>query len=177
MDKRNLAKQVVTASRLTGSFRLRSGGESDHYIDKYLFEANPVILRNIAHKLANFIPAETEVLAGLEMGGIPLVTALSLESGIPAAFVRKAAKKYGTRRVSEGASVEGKRVCVVEDVVTAGEQVLASVANLREAGADVRHVICAIGYDGSAAERLREHGLALHCLFTMDELKEAGEDR
>ena len=82
-------------SRLTGTFKLRSGQVSNQYFDKYLFESNPALLE-IAKQLKELIPPETEVLAGLEMGGIPVATALSLQTGIPVVFVRKEAKKYGT---------------------------------------------------------------------------------
>ena len=83
------------------------------------------------------IPEGTEVLAGLEMGGIPIATALSLRTGLPAAFVRKEAKQYGTARLAEGAPIEGKRVTVVEDVVTTGGQVVISTNDLRALGAIV----------------------------------------
>ena len=77
-------------------------------------------------------------LAGLEMGGIPIATALSLASGIPAAFVRKKAKDYGTCKFAEGADVGGKKTLVIEDVITSGGQVLMSAADLRSVGAGHR---------------------------------------
>jgi orotate phosphoribosyltransferase len=73
--------------------------------------------------MKELIPSNTEVLAGLEMGGIPVVTALSIKSEIPCAFVRKKAKEYGTCKLAEGSNVSGKRVCVVEDVITTGGQI------------------------------------------------------
>ncbi len=69
----------------------------------------PTLLASIAEALAPLVPADTEVLAGLEMGGIPIATALSLHTGLPAAFVRKEAKKYGTARLAEGAEIAGRR--------------------------------------------------------------------
>ena len=86
-----LADQINTVARLTGTFTLRSGQIATEYFDKYRFEAQPALLARIAEALAPMIPADTEVLAGLEMGGIPLATALSLHTGLPAAFVRKEA--------------------------------------------------------------------------------------
>jgi orotate phosphoribosyltransferase len=66
------------------------------------------------------IPKGAEILAGLELGGVPIATAMSLESGLPAAFVRKKAKEYGTCRAVEGADVHGRNVVMIEDVITTG---------------------------------------------------------
>src|ERR1700733_2359108 len=99
----DLARQVNTVSRLTGQFVLRSGRTATEYFDKYQFEADPELLDALAEQLAVLIPENIEVLAGLEMGGIAVVTALARHAKLPTAFVRKQAKKYGTARLSEGA--------------------------------------------------------------------------
>ncbi|MEC0201949.1 orotate phosphoribosyltransferase [Paenibacillus lautus] len=166
----NLAKAIYDVAHLTGSFTLRSGQKSTEYFDKYLFESNPVVLSLITDELVRFIPEGTEVLAGLEMGGIPIVTALSLKSGMPSAYVRKRAKAYGTCKLAEGADIQGKRVCVIEDVVTTGGQILLSVQDLRDAGAIVENVICVIERNPEGRQKLGEVGLTLHSLFKMDDL-------
>ena len=173
MDKIELAKRVYSASHLTGSFTLRSGQVSSEYFDKYLFEANPSLLAEIAKHLSKLIPDGTDVLAGLEMGGIPLAVALSLHTGIPAAFVRKKPKEYGTRKFAEGAEVRGKRVCVVEDVVTTGGQIVLSTRDLRGAGANVTDVLCVIERDASSKDKLQGEGLKLSALFSMNDLHPA----
>lgn len=170
---RALAGRVYATAHLTGDFVLRSGVRSTEYFDKYRFEADPLLLRDLAAALAPLLPAGAEVLAGLELGGVPLATALSLETGLPAAFVRKAPKEYGTRRLAEGADVAGRRVVVVEDVVTSGGQVLTSCADLRERGADVVRVLCVIDREAGGAERLAAAGLDLAALFRMSELSAA----
>ena len=88
-----------------------------------------MLLDALAEQLAALIPEGTEVLAGLEMGGIAVVTALGRHTGLPCAFVRKKAKQYGTARLAEGAEVAGRRVLVVEDVVTSGGQVVISTTS------------------------------------------------
>ena len=110
MTKSEVAKKIYELSHITGEFLLRSGQISNEYFDKYLFEANPVVLKEIAEIMSELIPEGTEVLAGLEMGGIPVVTAISANTGMPAAFVRKKAKEYGTCKLAEGTDVEGKHV-------------------------------------------------------------------
>ena len=89
----DLAARIRQCSRLTGRFTLRSGKTSDTYFDKYQFEADPSLLRAIAQQLAGLVPEDTEVVAGLEMGGIPIVTLLSQVTGLPAAFIRKQPKR------------------------------------------------------------------------------------
>ncbi len=173
MDRRSLAAAVFDRSHLTGSFLLRSGAVSSEYFDKYRFEADPRLLRSLADALAELVPEGTEVLAGLELGGVPLAVALGQGTGLPTAFVRKAAKPYGTRRVAEGSDVEGRRVLVVEDVVTSGGQVVASTRDLRDLGADVDHALCVIDREAGGPDALATIGVALRPLFTMTDLKAA----
>src|SRR3954447_9179591 len=168
-----LANRVYDAAHLTGTFTLRSGQVSHEYFDKYRFEADPVLLRDIAEAMAPLVPAGTEVLAGLELGGIPIVTMLSQVTGLPALFVRKEAKTYGTCQLAEGGELDGKRTVVVEDVVTTGGQVLLSCADLRERGALVDTVLCVIDREAGGPEAFAAEGLALRPLFTMTQLKDA----
>ncbi len=173
MTKEALAQEIMQVAHLTGTFTLRSGTISNEYFDKYLFESKPLLLRAIAQHLAPLVPKEIEVLAGLEMGGIPIVTALSLETGLPAAFVRKKAKEYGTRKFAEGAQVYGKTVLVVEDVITSGGQVIVSATDLRNVGANIHSVLCVIDREQGGREKLSEAGFSLMALLTMSELKSA----
>ena len=171
MDRNELARKIFDTSHLEGSFKLRSGQVSNEYFDKYLFESNPKLLMEIANQLSELIPEGTELLAGLEMGGIPIATALSLQTGIPAVFVRKQAKEYGTCKLAEGIELNGKRVCVIEDVVTTGGQIVMSAKDLRQLGADIEYVLCVIERDIIGRENLNKEGLKLLSLFTMEELK------
>ena len=173
MDKNEIAKKIYEASHLTGEFILRSGQVSNEYFDKYLFEAQSVLLNEIANYMKNLVPDGTEVLAGLEMGAISIVTALSIATGINACFVRKKAKDYGTRKLAEGAEIKNKYVTVVEDVVTTGGQVIESVNELRRRGAVVDSVLCVILRNESAREILAAEGLTLIPAFTMDFIKKA----
>lgn len=170
MDRTALAHSIRDIATLTGTFTLRSGLTASTYFDKYRFEADPTLLAAVAEAMVPLIPADTEVLAGLEMGGIPIATALSLESGLPAAFVRKEAKRYGTCQLAEGSAIDGKSVLVVEDVVTTGGQLLLSIADLRERGADITHALCAIDRGQGGAEALAAIGVTLLPLLTRADL-------
>ena len=173
MPSEALARRIFDTAHLTGEFKLRSGRVSNEYFDKYLFEAEPGLLRDIAEAMAPLLPAGADALAGLELGGIPIVTMLSQVTGIPALFVRKKAKDYGTCRLAEGGDVAGRRLVVIEDVVTTGGQVLLSCAELRELGATVDTVLCVIDREAGGPEAFAAEGLALRPLFTMSQLKAA----
>ncbi|TML89990.1 MAG: orotate phosphoribosyltransferase [Actinobacteria bacterium] len=170
MDREDLGRRIYETAHLTGRFLLRSGATSEEYFDKYLFESDPVLLRAIAEAMAPLVPPSTDALAGLELGGVPLATALSRETGLATRFVRKEAKAYGTCRLAEGGDVDGARLVVVEDVITSGGQVVMSCADLRERGAEVVRVLCVIDREAGGAAALEAAGLDLHALFTMTEL-------
>lgn len=170
MTTQELAQRIFELTYLKGNFKLRSGQSSTEYFDKYRFESQPQVLKEIAKKMAPLIPSKTQLLAGLEMGGIPVATALSLETGIPCVFVRKQAKNYGTCQLAEGADVSNKNVLVIEDVITTGGQVIESTEALRKAGAQINEVLCVI-YRGPENENpLQSVGLQLHHLFTKTQL-------
>ncbi|GIV54848.1 MAG: hypothetical protein KatS3mg039_1366 [Candidatus Kapaibacterium sp.] len=172
---RDLAGQIYQRAHLVGDFLLRSGRRSTEYFDKYLFECDPSLLRRIADEMVALLPANTEVIAGLELGGIPLVTALGLATGLPMAFVRKQAKDYGTCKLAEGAPIEGRHVVVVEDVVTSGGQVATSIGELRQRGAIIEVALCVIDRQQGGQDLLDEHGITLRPLFTMEQLVAAAQ--
>ena len=159
----DLARRVYAASHLTGTFVLRSGATSSEYFDKYRFESDPRLLRELA-----------EAMAGLELGGVPLATVLSQLTGLPAGFVRKQAKPYGTRRLAEGFDVAGRRLVVVEDVVTSAGAVVEAVGALRSEGAEVAVAVCVIDREAGGPANLAGIGVELRPLFTMTQLKDAG---
>jgi orotate phosphoribosyltransferase len=171
MDRTELARAIERAAHRAGEFRLRSGATSHEYFDKYQFESQPQLLRAIAQHLVPLIPKDTEVLAGLELGGVPIATALSLEMGLPVAFVRKQAKTYGTCRFAEGAAVEGRRVLIVEDVVTSGGQIVLSANDLRSIGANLIGAACVIDREAGGRQALAAIGLSLLSLFAKSELE------
>ncbi|MEJ7689705.1 MAG: orotate phosphoribosyltransferase [Nocardioidaceae bacterium] len=168
-----LAAAIYDVGHLTGEFLLRSGVTATEYFDKFQFEARPEMLRRIASAMVALIPPETQVLAALELGGVPVGTALSLETGLPLALVRKQAKSYGTCRIAEGAELDGLRVTVIEDVVTSGGQIVLSTQDLRDAGATVEHALCVIDREEGGRAALQEAGLKLSPLFRADELRAA----
>lgn len=172
MEHAELAKKVSQIASLTGSFTLRSGIVSERYFDKYRFEGDPVLLREVAKGMLKLIPTDTEILAGLELGGVPIATAMSLESGLPVAFVRKEAKTYGTCQAIEGQVVKGRKVCFIEDVITTGGAVSDALDLSRADGANVLAVVCAI-WRGEGAPRIKKaQDLDVRPLFTRQDLEQ-----
>ncbi len=168
-----LAARIRTSSRISGRFVLRSGAVSDTYFDKYQFESDPRLLLAIAEAMVPLVPAGIEVLAGLEMGGIPIVTLLSQVTGIPAAFIRKEPKEYGTCRYAEGASLPGKRFLLVEDVVSSGGAIVDALTKLKSDGLVPEAALCVIDRQTGGKEALATQGLPLKSLFTLDEVERA----
>jgi orotate phosphoribosyltransferase len=173
-DNTPLAKRIYDTAHITGDFTLRSGAKSTEYFDKYLFEADPDLLKHIATAMVKLVPEGVDALAGLEMGGIPLATMLSQLTGLPVLFVRKKAKEYGTCKIAEGGHVRGRKLLIVEDVVTSGGAILDAAKALREEGAELGKVICVIDRESGGPANLAQARLELKALFTMSELKKAG---
>jgi orotate phosphoribosyltransferase len=170
MPNEELAQQLKDAALLRGEFTLRSGRKSSYYFDKYRFETAPELLRVVARHLAAMLPEDTERLAGAELGGVPLVTAVALETGLPFVIVRRAGKGYGTQRRIEGVLQEGERVALVEDVATTAGAALQAVQALREAGAGEVSVLLVLDRQEGAAEAFAEAAVPFHALFTSESL-------
>ena len=168
-----LAADINRACRLTGSFTLRSGQHASEYFDKYLFESDPNLIRRVTEAMVPLLPDDTELLGGLELGGVPLAAVLSQLTGIPALFVRKEAKLYGTRRLAEGAEVNGTRVTLIEDVITTGGAVRNAAIALRGRGATVEVVVCAIDRSQDGSNKLPELGVSTNAVLTRAELDAA----
>lgn len=171
MTRKELAKALYDKAYIRGEFLLRSGVKSTEYFDKYRFEAQPQLLREVAKLMAPMIPKDTEVLAGLEVGGIPIATALGLETGLPLCFVRKEAKKYGTCKFAEGEPIKDRKICIIEDVVTSGGQIILSANDLRGEGASLLKAISVVDREQGGPEKLAKENILFEALFTFSELK------
>lgn len=146
---------------------------SDTYFDKYRFESDPRLLRSIAELMMDHIPQDAEVLCGMEMGGIPIATVLSQLSGLPAAFIRKSRKSYGTCQYAEGANIIDKHIVLIEDVVSSGGAILDAASMLEADRITARTAICVIDRQSGGFEALSRAGIELRALFTMQEIESA----
>lgn len=173
MQDQELISLIVNSALLRGDFTLRSGRKSSYYLDKYRFETQPAILRELAKRFAAIIDelrGPVHRLAGAELGGIPLVTATSLQTGLPSILVRNQKKDYGTQKLMEGVLEPGERVVLLEDIVTSGGQSAEAVQTLRQAGAVVEDVLVVIDRQEGARETIEAAGVRMHSLLTKDQL-------
>jgi orotate phosphoribosyltransferase len=170
MDTSTLADRIADTSILRGSFTLRSGRTSSWYIDKYRFSTKPDILRDLGEMFADRLPEGTTLLAGAELGGIPLVTTASMASGLPCLFIRNQKKDYGTAHRFEGSAGPDDRVVIVEDVATSGGQVLEAATEVAATGATVTMIIAVVDRLQGAREHIEGAGYAFESLFTVRDL-------
>jgi orotate phosphoribosyltransferase len=169
VERAELMRQIKSTALLTGKFELRSGLTSSIYLDKYRFESDPILLRAVIEELEALLPKKYDKLAGLELGGIPLATGLSLKTGKKCLYVRKVAKPYGTRNLVEGGFTPGETVVIVEDVITTAGQVCQSVKQIRELGLVVDHATCVLDRQQGGKENLARIGCTLASVFTINE--------
>ncbi len=149
-----LRKMIVERALTRGDYVLSGGVRSDYYIDKFRLFSDPQVLRRIARM---FVPLLTEVnpdlIAGTELGGVVIATAVSQLSNVPMIAVRKSPKAYGAfaDEYVEGPYHQGQHVLLLEDVVTSGRELLAAKARLEELGLGVTP--CAVVSRGLAPVR------------------------
>ena len=170
MTRDELAKRIAETAVLHGDFTLRSGRKSTWYIDKYLFSTKPDILMAIGPLFAEMIPNGTTLLAGAELGGIPLVTTASMASNLPCIFIRNQKKDYGTAKQLEGTLQSNDRVVIVEDIATTGGQVLEAAETITNIGATVESIIAVIDRGEGARENIESSGFNFQSLFTTTDL-------
>ena len=170
MNKEMLASRIRDTAILQGEFTLRSGRTSSWYIDKYLFTTQPDILLALGELFAEKISKTTTLLAGAELGGIPLVTTASMATQLPCIFIRNQKKEYGTAQQLEGNLNASDIVVIVEDVATTGGQVLEAAATIQESGATVEAIIAVIDRCEGARENIETAGFVFDSLFTTADL-------
>lgn len=170
MNDAQLFDAVRSAALLHGDFTLRSGRKSKYYLDKYLFECQPDILRELGRRFAAYATPDTTRIAGAELGGVALAASASMAAGLPFVIVRNARKDYGTQKMYEGRLEKGDRVLLVEDVATTGGQVIEAARTLAEAGATVERIVAVIDRQEGARENIEAAGYAFAALMTKRDL-------
>jgi orotate phosphoribosyltransferase len=168
-----LGALIVERALLEGDFVLRSGKRSSWYLDKYRFETDPDILRALGVRLADAVrehDPEAVRLAAPALGAVALAASAAMASGLPFMIVRGETKEYGTAKRIEGPFEPGELVCLVEDVVTSGGALAASVAALREEGIVVRNAVCVVDREEGGTDSLARVGVRLRSLFRASEL-------
>ena len=172
MTQQQVARRIAEVALLKGDFTLRSGRKSHYYLDKYLFSTEPDVLRELGVLFAEHITPGGGItkLAGAELGGIPLVTAASLASGLPCVFIRNQKKEYGTAKQLEGKLGLGDGVMLVEDVCTTGGQILEAAKVIEATGAKIVKIVGTIDREEGARANIEAAGYVFEALFTKTDL-------
>jgi len=170
MQLANLLKEC--GAIMFGDYTLTSGKKSKYYVDIKKASTDPKILKEIAKEIKNKLPKETERLAGLELGAVPIVVAVSLETDIPYVIIRKGERTHGTGKLIEGTLNERDKVVLIEDVTTTGGSSVKSLEILRNAGCKVDTVITVVDREEGARETINQKGAKLIPLLRITEIME-----
>jgi len=170
MTRKELIKRIKETAYLEGDFVLRSGKKSKYYLDKYLFETCPDILKALGKEFAGYITDDVTLIAGAELGGVALAAATAMESGKNWIIVRQSRKEHGTGKLVEGILKPGDIVLLVEDIATTGGQVLEAAKVITEAGAKIKKIVCVIDRKQGAAENIARAGYKFESILTKNDL-------
>lgn len=170
MTRTELARRIREAAYLEGDFTLRSGRKSKYYLDKYLFETQPDILKALGEMFAGCAKPTTTMIAGAELGGVALAAAAAMASGKPFVIIRNAKKDYGTSKPFEGSLADHDSVLLVEDIATTGGQVLEAAKLIVSIGAKVERIVAVIDRQEGAKENVQNAGFSFEAFFTKSDL-------
>ncbi len=170
MTREQLIRRIKETAYLEGDFTLRSGKKSKYYLDKYLFETCPDILKAIGEEFARYVTDDVTLIAGAELGGVALAAATAMATGKNWIIVRNSKKDYGTGKLVEGILKPDDVVLLVEDIATTGGQVLEAAKVITEAGAKVSEIVCTIDRKQGAGENITEAGYKFDSILTKEDL-------
>ncbi|MAF89436.1 MAG: orotate phosphoribosyltransferase [Euryarchaeota archaeon] len=156
-------------------FELASGHKSPIYIDCRSLISYPDVMDLIADEAAKIVKETgTEILAGGETAGIPYATWISARTKVPMTYIRRRPKGYGRTSQIEGSMDAGKKVLLVEDLITSGYSKDSFVEGIRNSGATVEHCLVVFDREQGGRKRLKNLGIELHSLATLSETLEYG---
>jgi orotate phosphoribosyltransferase len=170
VNREELIKRIKETAYLEGDFTLRSGKKSKYYLDKYLFETCPDILKALGAEFAEYATDDVTLIAGAELGGVALAAATAMETGKNWIIVRNSKKGYGTGKMIEGVLKADDVVLLVEDIATTGGQVLEAAKIITDAGAKVSNIVCVIDRKQGAAENITAAGYKFESILTKNDL-------
>ena len=170
MTRQELAKRIKETAYLEGDFTLRSGKKSKYYLDKYLFETQPDILKALGVEFAKYVTNDVTLIAGAELGGVALAAATAIQTAKRWVIIRNSKKDYGTSKMVEGVLNKNDVVLLVEDIATTGGQVLEAAKIITETGAKIKKIVAVIDRKQGASENITSAGYKFESILTKEDL-------
>ncbi|WP_109299313.1 orotate phosphoribosyltransferase [Aquimarina sp. AU474] len=161
-------------------FTWASGWKSPIYCDNRITLSYTEIRKYLKENLAKFIEdkyGKPDVIAGVATGAIGIGMLVAEQLDLPFIYVRPEAKKHGRKNQIEGIVPEGKKVIVVEDLISTGKSSLNAVKALHEVNAEVMGMVAIFNYGFDVAiQNFKDAALSLHTLSNYDNLLEQALD-
>jgi orotate phosphoribosyltransferase len=160
-----------------GDFLLSSGQRSPYYINGKQVTLHPQGALMVGRVLLDWVPADTQAVAGLTLGADPMVTAVSVVAAyegrsLTALIIRKEAKGHGTQAYIEGPTLApGSGITVLEDVVTTGGSAMKAVERLQHAGYHVNGILALVDRQQGGTELYAQAGIPYQAVFSIPDLQ------
>jgi len=181
MDKKQQAADTTAKALLTAGaflirpakpFRLTSGLVAPFYINCRQLLSHTQARTDVAEALAERVDRDAiDIVAGGVTAGVPFATLVADRLRLPLVYIRPEPKAHGTGGQIEGGAVAGKRLLLVEDLITTATSIRKFVLALREADAKVDRVAVVFSrMTPDAHDALRDMGVEVDALCNLDEL-------
>ena len=170
MEKEKLISMLKDCNAIQfGRFVLTSGAVSDYYVDIKKASTNPSTLKRIAESMKEYTVGY-DLIAGVELGAVPILVALSLKTNIPFIIIRKEKRTHGSNQQIVGDEIEKKRVLIIEDVTTSGSSVVKAIKIIRENQGIVDKVVVLVDRESGAEEKLQKIDVNLLPIISISEI-------
>ena len=173
-----LAELLAQLAYREGDFQLSSGRKSDFYLDAKQVTYHPDGVQCVGRAVLDLIETHNiEAVGGLTMGADAIVTSVvwaSIERArpIPGFVVRKEPKAHGLNKGLEGIAPKGKRVAIVDDVITTGDSVIKAVKVAQDMGAEVALVVALVDREEGGRENIEQLGVPFLSVCTVSEIRQ-----